>query len=171
MAQSCRLLRADSYILAVWLLSVCAFSVSVPAIAQSSAAARPNILVIIGDNGTGGNVVDEPFQQGRAKGSVYNGGIAVPFIVTGPGVPAGQISDALVNSTDLFVTILEMAGLEVEDAVPQHIVLDSVSMMPYLAYPGRESIRETIYADNFTTTLGVKSGEYAIRNATQGINF
>lgn len=122
-------------------------------------------VLFIGDNGTGGNVVDEPFQQGRAKGSVYNGGIAVPFIVTGPGVPAGQVSDALVNSTDLFVTILEMAGLEVEDAVPQHIVLDSVSMMPYLAYPGRESIRETIYADNFTTTLGVKSGEYAIRNA------
>ncbi|MEE8093450.1 MAG: sulfatase-like hydrolase/transferase, partial [Gammaproteobacteria bacterium] len=122
-------------------------------------------VLFIGDNGTGSNVVDEPFEQGRAKGSVYTGGIAVPFIVTGPGVPEGQASNALVNSTDLFATILDRAGIGLEDAVPEHVVLDSVSMMPYFADPGRDSIRETIYADNFTTTLGVKSGEYTIRNA------
>jgi len=128
----------------------------------------PNVLentyvLFIGDNGTGANVIREPFRPGGAKGSVYNGGVAVPFIVTGPGVPEGRVSDALVNSTDLFATILEMAGLDVDQSIPDDVVLDSVSMMPYLSSPELPSIRGTIYADNFTTTLGVKSGAYAIR--------
>ena len=120
-------------------------------------------VIFIGDNGTGGNVVGEPFRQGAAKGSVYNGGVAVPFIVAGPGVAAGETSYALVNSTDLYATILEMAGVDIDEAVPDNVTLDTVSLMPYLADPDRESIRDTIYADAFTTDLGVKSGEYAIR--------
>jgi arylsulfatase A-like enzyme len=120
-------------------------------------------VLFIGDNGTGSNVVREPFQPGKAKGSVYNGGVAVPFIVTGPGVAEGKVSDALVNSTDLFATILEMAGMDIDQSIPDGVVLDSVSMMPYLSNPERPSIRDTIYADSFTTTLGVKSGTYAMR--------
>ncbi len=58
MTRSCRLLPADSHALAVWLLGICADSASVAATAPSSAAARSTVLVIIGDHGTGGNVVD-----------------------------------------------------------------------------------------------------------------
>ncbi len=58
MTRSCRLLPADSHTLAVWLLGICADSASVAATAPSSAAARSDVLVIIGDHGTGGNVVD-----------------------------------------------------------------------------------------------------------------
>ena len=50
MTRSCRLLRADSHALAVLVLGICATSLVTPAIAQSSAGARPNILVIIGDD-------------------------------------------------------------------------------------------------------------------------
>ena len=78
-------------------------------------------------------------------------------------MPQGETSYALVNSTDLYATILDMAGVDINEAVPDNVTLDSVSLMPYLADPGRESIREFIYADAFTTDLGVKSGEYAIR--------
>ena len=105
-----------------------------------------------------------PFRSGYAKGGVYNGGVAVPFLVTGPGVARGETSTALVNSTDLYATLLEMAGIELDEAVSPDIPLDTVSLMPYLSDPGRESIREWIYADAFRTELGVKSGEYAIRN-------
>ena len=121
-------------------------------------------VVFIGDNGTGSNVVREPFRPGYAKGTVYNGGVAVPFLVTGPGVARGKTSDSLVNSTDLYATLLDMVGIDIEKAVPADVTLDSVSLMPYLSDPDRESIRESIYADAFTTDLGVKSGEYAIRN-------
>ncbi len=122
-------------------------------------------VVFIGDNGTSGGMVGAPFRNGYAKGGVYNGGVAVPFLVAGPGVARGKTSTALVNSTDLYATLLEMAGIELDEAVSPDIPLDTVSLMPYLSDPGRESIREWIYADAFRTELGVKSGEYAIRNA------
>ena len=121
-------------------------------------------VLFIGVNGTGSNVVQAPFRTGHAKGSVYNGGIHVPFLVTGPGVARGATSDALVNSTDLFATILEMAGIDVGEVVPAGIKLDSVSLFPYLADPDRESIREWVYAGAFMTDLGVGSGEFTMRN-------
>lgn len=121
-------------------------------------------VLFIGDNGTGSNAVRAPFRPGFAKGSVYNGGIHVPFMVAGPGVARGVAADALVNSADLFATILELAGIDIAEAVPEGVVLDSVSLVPYLSDPGRESIREWVYADAFFTELGVRSGAYAMRN-------
>jgi len=95
---------------------------------------------------------------------VWNGGIMVPFIITGPGVAQGETSHALVNSTDLFSTMMEMAGINFEETVPDNIAHDSVSLMPYLSDPDHESIREWIYVDRFNTEEGVKAGEYAIRD-------
>ena len=122
-------------------------------------------VVFLGDNGTTSRLVREPFRSGFAKNGVYNGGVSVPFLVTGPGVPSGQTTDALANSTDLFATLLEMAGIDMNEVVPDGVTVDSISLMPYLSNPGAESIREWIYADVFTTDLGVRSGEYAMRNA------
>lgn len=121
-------------------------------------------VIFIGDNGTGNNVIDAPFRSGAAKGSVWNGGVMVPFIITGPGVAHGESTDALVNSTDLYATMLEMAGIDYKEVVPQGISLDTVSMMPYLSEPDTESIRDWIYVDRFDTDAGVKSGQYAIRD-------
>ena len=42
---------------------------------------------------------------------LYREALHVPLIITGPGVRPG-VSNALVNSTDLFVTIMEMAGID-----------------------------------------------------------
>ncbi len=123
-------------------------------------------VIFIGDNGTAGTHIQAPFRQGSSKGTVYNGGIVVPFIIAGPGVAAGETSYALANSTDLYATILDMAGIDVDQAVPDDVTLDSVSLMPYLANPDRESIREWIYADKFMLDLGgVRGGDYAIRDA------
>ena len=121
-------------------------------------------VLFIGDNGTGGNVVRAPFRPGYAKGSLYNGGIHVPFMIAGPGVVSGAASDALVNSADLFATLLELAGVDSAEAVPEGITVDSVSLVPYLSDPGRESIREWVYADAFSTEFGVRSGAYTMRN-------
>ena len=121
-------------------------------------------VLFIGDNGTGGNAVRAPFRPGYAKGSLYNGGIHVPFMIAGPGVAGGAASDALVNSADLFATLLELAGVDSVEAVPEGIAVDSVSLVPYLSDPGRESIRQWVYADAFSTELGVRSGAYTMRN-------
>lgn len=127
---------------------------------------RANTYVIfMGDNGTYDPVVSAPFRQGFAKGTVYEGGINVPLIVTGPGIKSGGVSDALVNSTDMFATILEMAGIDPDVAVPDEIRHDSVSFFPTLANPAAPSRRSWIYADEFFGGFaGVETADYAIRN-------
>lgn len=127
---------------------------------------RENTYVIfIGDNGTDRGSVAEPFDSGRAKGTVYQGGVNVPLIVTGPGVAEGGVSDALINSVDLYATILEMADVNVDEAVPRRVGQDSVSFLPYLANPGMPSRREWVYADVFSGSFaGLPDANYTMRN-------
>ena len=52
-----------------------------------------------------------PYRQG--KGSIFEGGTRVPFIVKWPGASkAGLVSDVQVTGTDLYPTMLEIAGAE-----------------------------------------------------------
>ena len=76
-----------------------------------SADTRANTVIIyMGDNGAPRRVYQGPSPQ-RAKGSVYQGGVAVPMIVSGRGVTRrGEREDALVSSVDLFATIADLAG-------------------------------------------------------------
>ena len=46
-------------------------------------------VIFLGDNGTPGATVTEPFRPGRAKASVYQGGVNVPLIVKGPRAASG----------------------------------------------------------------------------------
>ena len=73
----------------------------------------------------------------------------MPLIVTGPGIERGGVSEALVNSTDLFATIMEMAGVDPDEAVPDELTHDSVSFFAALSNPDAPSRREWIYADEF----------------------
>ena len=46
------------------------------------------------------------------KGSYYEGGLRVPFIVAGPGIRAGSYSAVPVVGYDLLPTFAALAGLE-----------------------------------------------------------
>jgi arylsulfatase A-like enzyme len=85
-------------------------------LASMDAATRENTLIIfLGDNGTPGQVAQAPYSRRKAKGSLYQGGVNIPFFVTGPGVPRqGERESALVNTTDLFATIADIAGVNVD---------------------------------------------------------
>ncbi len=64
-----------------------------------------------------------------AKGSVYEGGIHVPFVVRWPGtLPAGAVYDRPVSSLDVMATSLAAAGLD----MPADKPYDSVNLLPYL---------------------------------------
>lgn len=120
-------------------------------------------IIFLGDNGSSRASVRPPVDPGKAKGTLYQGGVNVPLFITGPGVEKGS-SDALVNSTDLFMTVLEMAGIDPEHTLPRHVPVDSVSVMPYLADPSTSSIRDYAYADVFGENFaGVEKGDFAIR--------
>jgi len=98
-------------------------------------------VIFVGDNGTDKPAVTAPFDPNKAKKTIYEGGINVPLIITGPGVVAGAEATGLVTLTDLFATIADMAG------VSAPMPFDSVSMFPYLSDPGQPSIRDWAFAE------------------------
>ncbi|HEX3471785.1 MAG TPA: sulfatase-like hydrolase/transferase [Silvibacterium sp.] len=109
------------------------------------------MVVIIGDNGTFAPGVKVPFDSNRAKGYVYQTGVWVPLIVSGPVVASpGREVTSMVNIADLFQLFGEFAGVDVHKAVPKSHILDSQSMLPYLTNVNQPSIRQT----NFTQTSG-----------------
>ena len=71
-----------------------------------------------------------PLHEG--KGSMYEGGLRVPFMVVGPGIEAGAISHVPVTGLDIFPTIAELAGFDGE--LPE--VLDGGSMLSVLREAG-----------------------------------
>tara|TARA_B100000767_G_C19371378_1_gene372025 strand:+ start:292 stop:510 length:219 start_codon:yes stop_codon:yes gene_type:complete len=44
------------------------------------------IIIFIGDNGTPNRVTQLPYVTMRSKGSIYQGGINVPMVISGLGV-------------------------------------------------------------------------------------
>jgi len=112
-------------------------------------------IIFVGDNGSARWAEPAaPFDDGRVKMTVYEGGLRTPLIVAGPGESQNVGSDALVNSVDVFNTIIELAGGAVTDERP----IDGVSFADVLQ--GSEGSREWIFAD--TTWGGTYS--HAIRD-------
>ncbi|MEM7146696.1 MAG: sulfatase-like hydrolase/transferase, partial [Verrucomicrobiota bacterium] len=72
-------------------------------------------IILIGDNGTPGQIVQAPFGDGHSKGDLYNGGTNVPMVVQGPAVAPGLVNtqtDKLVHATDFYATLMELAGID-----------------------------------------------------------
>lgn len=107
-------------------------------------------VIFVGDNGTPPNLVIPPFDPRQAKGTVYQGGVLVPLIMSGPSVEIpGSESLALVNTTDLFTTLAEMAGVDAAEVLPGR-VLDSISVLPFLRDPSLASLRDFQFAELFS---------------------
>lgn len=72
------------------------------------------------------------------KGWCYEGGIRVPFIIAGPGIPnPGQIKEEPIVSMDVFETVLSLAGIE-------HEKNDGEDLMPLIT--GESSMdREVLF--------------------------
>jgi len=116
------------------------------------AAAPDSYVIVIGDNGTDGSASrasrGECFDPVRSKGTLYEAGINVPLIVAGPDVRPGECL-ALVNSTDLYATALDLAGLPSQAE-------DSVSLVPYLRgnmRPRRSSVYAELFVPNQPSSL------------------
>lgn len=88
------------------------------------------LIFYVGDNGTSNNQRDpEVFEARTVKGSLYEGGVAVPFVVSGAGVTrTGEREDRLVNITDIFATIAEIGGADIGGSI-----YDSISIAEYLS--------------------------------------
>ncbi len=70
-----------------------------------------------------------PLRNG--KGTLYEGGIRVPILISGPGVVAGQVNDTPIIGHDLYPTLLQSAGVSLPNQT-----IDGVDLSPTLAGGG-----------------------------------
>jgi arylsulfatase A-like enzyme len=128
-------------------------------------AASNTLIVVIGDNGSFAPTVKAPFDPMRAKGSAYQTGVWVPMTVSGARVvgPGRNIEHA-VNVTDLFRLFGEVAGVDVDGAVPR--VVDGESMLPYLGHTTQPAIREFNFTEGGLNLQanGARNGPCVIGN-------
>ena len=67
-------------------------------------------VVFSTDHGMAGRNSNLPLQGG--KGSVMEGGVRVPFLVRGPGIPKGSQARVLASGADLLPTLADLAGVQ-----------------------------------------------------------
>jgi arylsulfatase B len=118
-------------------------------------------IIFIGDNGNDSAVAQN---TGGAKGSIYQEGVSVPFIISGPSVVnPNRVSDALVNTHDLFATILELFGHTTwQSQILSNKPVDSKSILPILKNTAT-TIRPWIFTEVFKIPTVAGDGK-AMRN-------
>jgi arylsulfatase A-like enzyme len=122
--------------------------------------AENTVLIFTSDNGGVGGYVREGIKKGgdvtdnaplrNGKGSLYEGGTRVPFIVRWPAVvKAGSSCEVPTIHVDIFPTFLELA----KGSAPEGQVLDGESLVPLFRDGTAKLKRDAIY-QHFPGYLG-----------------
>jgi N-sulfoglucosamine sulfohydrolase len=99
---------------------------------DKTGAADNTLVIYIGDHGA---------QFPRGKGSVYEGGLRVPFIVRWPGkAKSGSVRTELVSTIDILPTVLEAAGVTPTARLPGR------ELQPLLSGGSADQWRQYIFA-------------------------
>ena len=139
---------------------------------EKQGIADNTVLIFASDNGgvggyeregiKGGDITDNaPLRSG--KGSLYEGGTRVPFVVRWPGVTtAGTTADAATIHVDLYPTLLEIAS----GSAPENQTLDGESLVALFRDPNAPLKRKAIF-QHFPGYLG--AGNNTWRTTPVGI--
>ncbi len=124
------------------------------------------IVMVLGDNGSPRAVIDtNAFPRSHGKNSLYEGGIRVPFVVSGANIISRNVREpALVNTVDIFPTLSEAAGIALPDSI------DGVSFFPLLS-GSDESQREYNYSEfigDSVTGWVVRDAEFKLIQLADG---
>ena len=111
------------------------------------------ILVLAGDNGL---AVGQHGLMG--KQNLYDHSIRVPLIMSGPGIPRGQVCNSFVYLLDIFPTLCDLCQMPIPDSV------EGLSLMPLVKDP-TASVRDSVYAA-FTDLLRcIRTSRYKLIEA------
>jgi arylsulfatase A-like enzyme len=121
-------------------------------LAALSPQVRANTTIIfVGDNGTPNEAMVPPSIPGKGKGTLFEGGVNVPLIVSGKGVNTGANQcDALVEVADLFPTVADLFGVDYRVGVGDNRPIDGLSIAPYFSAPSLPSLRTSVFAQKFS---------------------
>ncbi len=120
-------------------------------------------FIFIGDNGNTTQTA-QIANTSRAKGTIYQYGVHVPFMISGPSVVSpGRTSEALVNTADIFATVLELFGYNGWPAqIPANKPVDSKSLLPIIKNTA-SVVRPWSFTEIFKNTPDGDDGK-AMRN-------
>lgn len=119
---------------------------------------RDNTLIIfIGDNGTVNQVAQSPYLSSRVKSTLYQGGINVPLFISGHGVEKTGTENNLIDVTDLFSTIAEVAG------VKSSVIHDSQSFKSlFTSYATIRNYQYSEIKDDNNDLWAISNGKYKL---------
>jgi arylsulfatase A-like enzyme len=84
-------------------------------------------IVLTSDNGSPGYLLQQLAPQSHGKGTLYEGGVRVPLLISGPSViNPGRTCGELIHLVDLFPTCLDLCGANQQGGI------DGVSALPLL---------------------------------------
>lgn len=132
---------------------------------ERSDAAERTLVVVTSDNGAHWPVADVERHGYDANGGwrgqkadVFEGGHRVPFLVRGPGVPAGEVRTELACLTDLFATAAAICGSELEEEAGE----DSFDLSPLLFGGEGAFAREDCVHHSFDGMLAIRRGPWKL---------
>lgn len=116
-------------------------------------------FIFIGDNGNTPRTA-QIADASRAKGTIYQYGVHVPFIISGPSViNPNRASDALINTADIFATVIELFGDTTwQSQIPLNKPVDSKSALPIIKNQATQ-IRPWAFTENFKLTPDSADGK------------
>ncbi|MBL7926484.1 MAG: sulfatase-like hydrolase/transferase [Bacteroidia bacterium] len=122
-------------------------------------------IIFIGDNGSP-NEVAQNLDSLLSKGTIYENGVQVPFVISGPSVVnPGRSSDALVNTVDIFATVLELFGFNNwQSYIYPNKPVDTKSIMPIIKNQAQQ-IRPWNFTEMFNSKSKANDGK-AIKNGS-----
>lgn len=111
-------------------------------------------IILLSDNGTPKTVAPTPQFGAKLKGSLHEGGISVPLIVSGPRVAQpGTQSSALVHVVDVFATVADIAGVDLDATLPAGRQVDGRSLVPFLENTDASSEHGSLLSEAFLPNL------------------
>jgi arylsulfatase A-like enzyme len=93
------------------------------------------------------------------KRDAWEGGHRVPFIARWPGrIPAGQVSNQITNTTDIFATLASIVGYQ----LPDNVATDSFDMLPVMlgTQDPDTSVRPHLLTQSFRGEFQIRQGKW-----------
>mgnify|MGYP006267379339 CR=1 FL=1 len=144
---------------------------------KETGAWENTLLVFTSDNGAtirralpaevrGNHSPNGPYRGG--KGSLYEGGIRVPFIAVWPGhIPENTVSDEPISTTDLMATFSAMLGAD----LPPGAARDSYDILPILLGGSDASSKRIYVYESAKGKLALRSGPWKLIDGPGGGGF
>ncbi len=124
------------------------------------------LIIYVGDNGTPAAVIDgSVYSKEHSKGSLYEGGLRVPMIVSGTGVTREGVHEgALINTSDIYASIINFAGNEVSQLNDSYSFVDLFS----LDSDGQRTYNYAEFQSNDVTGWAVRNKDYKLIELEDG---